>query len=141
MRPFQPSMVSARKNTNYSYPGYTDGKMARGFLYNLEQDAKAMQKIVTDDDTLPPWVTWKIYTAEDRLQAATRYMQRQKLLMGAKQNPGCGCGARQNPGCGCGARQNPEEVDYYSPRNVAVVVGFMMLFGYLINKRRQAAKV
>lgn len=59
---------------NFGYPGYRTGRMSRSALWNMEQDAKLLRQILQDDDELPPWVTYKIDTAADRLQAASRYM-------------------------------------------------------------------
>lgn len=117
----------ALPNTNYSYPWYTDGRMVRGALFNLEQDARKLQKIITDDDTLPPWVTWKIYTADDRVQAATRYMERQATL--AKKNP-----VAVQPVLA----DRTEEGSFMTPFNVAVMAGFLGIAGYLVYRRQQA---
>lgn len=59
---------------NFGYPGYRTGRMSRSALWNMEQDAKLLRGLLKDDDELPPWVTYKIDTAADRLQAASRYM-------------------------------------------------------------------
>ncbi len=116
MRRFKPSALS---NPSYSYPGYHDGRMVRGFLYNMEKDAKKLQQVLTDEDDLPPWVSWKIYTAEDRLQAATRYMEREAILAKARKNTG-------------------EQEDFYSPTNVALVAAFLVLGGYFIRSRMES---
>jgi hypothetical protein len=55
--------------------------MAKGFLHNLEQDARTLQTVLQDEDDIPQWVSWKIYTSADRLQAAARYMEREASLV------------------------------------------------------------
>lgn len=78
----------ALANTDYRYPLYHDGRMAKGFLYNLEQDARSLQEVLKDEDDIPQWVNWKIYTSADRLQAAARYMEREaRLLENPKRRP------------------------------------------------------
>ena len=105
-----------RKNPDYSYPGYADGRMVRGFLYNLERDAKELQKLITDDDQLPQWVSWKIYTAEDRLGAAARYMKREVLQHRAP-----------NP-----ARSNPPDTNQ---KKALVILGLFAISGYILRSR------
>ena len=116
---FKPSALS---NPNFSYPGYHDGRMARGFLYNIEQDARKLQQVLTDEDDLPQWVSWKIYTAEDRLQAATRYMEREAALKRGR------------------SKENPDSDDFYKPYNVVAVAAFLLAFGWLVNSRRLERK-
>lgn len=120
---FRPSALS---NPDYSYPDYKDGRMVRGFLHNIEQDAREMQELLTDDDSLPQWVSWKIYTAEDRLQAASRYMKREVI--------------RGKTSKSKKARSNPSTDDYYQPTNVATVAAFLFIFGWLIRSRAKAGQ-
>ena len=114
MRKYVPSTLS---NPNYGYRGYHDGRMVRGFLYNIEQDARRLQEVLTDDDDLPQWVSWKIYTAEDRLQAATRYMEREAALQRSR------------------SKSNPEAEEFYEPTNMVAVAAFLLAFGWLVNSR------
>jgi F0F1-type ATP synthase assembly protein I len=74
-------------NRNFDYPFYHDGRMARGTLWQIEQDAHHLRHILQDEDDLPGWVNYKIATSADRLQAATRYMSHKVAASEGRANP------------------------------------------------------
>lgn len=72
---------------DYDYPVPLDGKMAKSYLWQIEQDARVLRKGLGDHDRLPGWVNSYIYTSADRLQTASRYMQYKFKTKTAKKNP------------------------------------------------------
>ena len=64
---------------NYDYPIPFEGKMAKAYLWQIEQDARALRKQLGDNDNLPGWVNAYVFTSADRVQAASRYMQYQAV--------------------------------------------------------------
>ena len=68
------SEMAARPGRNLDYPVPLGGSMAKNYLSQLEQDARALRLSLEDRDTLPGWVNAYIFTAADRLQSASRYM-------------------------------------------------------------------
>ena len=78
--------LAAKKNPrNLSRPGEHEGRMVRSALYAIEHDAKELRAELRDDDSLPGWVTYKVYTAQDRLQPARQYLR--ERIADAKENP------------------------------------------------------
>lgn len=70
---------------NLSRPGEQEGRMVRSVLYAIERDAKELREDLRDDDTLPGWITYKVYTAQDRLQPARQYIR--ERIEHPKENP------------------------------------------------------
>ncbi len=80
------ALALARNNPrNLARPGEQEGRMVRSVLYALERDAKELRDDLRDDDTLPGWITYKVYTAQDRLQPARQYIR--ERIDNAKENP------------------------------------------------------
>lgn len=70
---------------NLSRPGEQEGRMVRSVLYAIERDAHDLRAELRDDDTLPGWITYKVYTAQDRLQPARTYIR--ERIADVKENP------------------------------------------------------
>jgi hypothetical protein len=49
--------------------------MVRSALYAIAQDASELRDELRDDDHLPAWVTYKVFTAQDRLIPARQYLR------------------------------------------------------------------
>lgn len=68
--------MKRRKNgVNYNYPVPYEGRMAKTYLAQLEEDARELRKVLNDDDDMPGWIKLYIATAADRMNTAARYMQ------------------------------------------------------------------
>jgi len=67
---FQPST-----GRNFDYPTPLDGAMAKNYLAQVEQDARRLRLALRDTDRVPSWVNVYVYTAADRMQTASRYME------------------------------------------------------------------
>jgi|OM-RGC.v1.030897283 hypothetical protein len=73
---------------NFDYPMPQEGRMAKSYLYAIEQDARQLRKHLQDSDDLPGWVQAKIVTAQDRIQTVNRYMGHKiARAEGAIENP------------------------------------------------------
>lgn len=75
--------------TNYNYPVPNEGRMAKTYLWQLEQDARALRELLGDQDDMPGWVKFYVATSADRMNTASRYMQYEATQMStkAKKNP------------------------------------------------------
>ena len=51
-----------------------DASMARGQLFTMAQKAQSLYDRLTDDDTLPEWVQYKITMAHDYIRTAEEYL-------------------------------------------------------------------
>lgn len=89
---------------NFDYPMPQEGRMAKSYLWSIEQDARQLRKQLEDGDDLPGWVQAKIVTAQDRMQTVNRYLSHKIARAEARANPGCGCGCNS---CGGVAKTNP----------------------------------
>lgn len=74
---------------NFDYPMPLEGRMAKSYLWAIEQDARRLRKKLRDDDDLPGWVQAKIVTAQDRIAVVNRYMGHKiaRAEGNAKNNP------------------------------------------------------
>lgn len=64
-----------RNPRDLSHPGEQDARMVRSALYAIAHDAAELRDELRDDDRLPGWVTYKVYTAQDRLIPARQYLR------------------------------------------------------------------
>lgn len=62
---------------DYDYPMPVEGKMAKTYLWQMENDARELRQGLNDDDNLPGWVNNYVATSADRINTASRYMQYQ----------------------------------------------------------------
>lgn len=73
-----PAWFGAASGRHFDYgPTKSDsyeGRMAKQALRNIAKRASELEAALEDNDDLPGWVNSKIATADDRLDAAARYM-------------------------------------------------------------------
>jgi hypothetical protein len=72
---------------NFDYPMPLEGRMAKSYLWAIEQDARRLRQQLKDDDNLPGWVQAKIVTAQDRIAVVDRYMGHKIARAEARTNP------------------------------------------------------
>lgn len=75
---------------NFDYPMPLEGRMAKSYLWAIEQDARGLRRKLRDDDDIPGWVQAKIATAQDRIKTVNRYLGHKIVrseLGVAKKNP------------------------------------------------------
>lgn len=83
---------------NFDYPRPVEGRMAKGYLWQAEQDARALREQLRDDDDLPGWTLVKMGTAADRLHTVHRYLGYKISRAQARKNGSCN---HNYAGCGC----------------------------------------
>lgn len=59
---------------NLDYPQPMQGYMAKQYLAQVQEDARALETQLRDNDQIPAWTLAKLATGSDRIGMAARYL-------------------------------------------------------------------
>jgi regulator of protease activity HflC (stomatin/prohibitin superfamily) len=59
---------------NLDYPQPMQGYMAKQYLAQVQEDARALEAQLRDNDRIPAWTLAKLATGSDRIGMAARYL-------------------------------------------------------------------
>jgi len=59
---------------NLDYPQPMQGYMAKQYLAQVQEDARALESQLRDNDQIPAWTLAKLATGSDRIGMAARYL-------------------------------------------------------------------
>ena len=107
---------TTRRPRNFDYPVPLNGGMTKNYLAQVEEDARRLRLSLRDDDTLPAWVNAYVFTSADRLQTASRYMDRRIAAFQPSEYSGWGDDARK------AMQDNPDYfVWWYTAKSLGLV--------------------
>lgn len=115
---------------NLDYPQPMQGYMAKQYLAQVQEDARALESQLRDNDQIPAWTLAKLATGSDRIGMAARY-----LLHKLRRSPSYGDAAATAAVVAAGEQDKRTAIVRVFGWTAAALVG-MHLFGSLTGSRR-----